>query len=96
MNILWGLGGIIVILGIAYAFSINRRAINPRTILIALVLQITFAFIVLKWETGNQVLQWFTNIVGSVIETSAEGIQFVFGGVLQGDGIGFEIGRAHV
>lgn len=89
MNILWGLGGIIVILGIAYAFSINRRAINPRTILIALVLQITFAFIVLKWETGNQVLQWFTNIVGSVIETSAEGIQFVFGGVLQGDGIGF-------
>ncbi len=42
MNFLWGLGGIIVILGIAYLFSVKRRSIQIRTILIALALQIFF------------------------------------------------------
>ncbi|MFA1821506.1 NupC/NupG family nucleoside CNT transporter [Virgibacillus oceani] len=89
MNILWGLAGMVAILCIAFLFSVNRRAIKFRTILIALAIQVSFAFIVLKWEVGNNVLMWFTDIVGSVIETSEAGINFVFGGVLEGEGIGF-------
>ncbi|SEQ90859.1 concentrative nucleoside transporter, CNT family [Piscibacillus halophilus] len=53
MNILWGVIGILVILGIALLFSVNRRAIKLRTVLIALAIQIFFAFTVLKWETGR-------------------------------------------
>lgn len=89
MNILWGVTGILVILGIALLFSVNRRAIKLRTVLIALAIQIFFAFTVLKWETGRKILDNATGVVGKVIESSNEGIDFVFGGVLEGEGVGF-------
>ncbi|WP_175615499.1 NupC/NupG family nucleoside CNT transporter [Piscibacillus halophilus] len=89
MNILWGVIGILVILGIALLFSVNRRAIKLRTVLIALAIQIFFAFTVLKWETGRKILDNATGVVGKVIESSNEGIDFVFGGVLEGEGVGF-------
>ena len=38
--------GLIVILAIAYCWSTNRRAIDTRTVIWGLVLQITFALIV--------------------------------------------------
>ena len=48
MNVLWGIGGVIGVLAIAFLLSSNRKAINWRTILIALALQMSFSFIVLK------------------------------------------------
>lgn len=89
MNILWGMGGMLVILGIAWLFSVNKKSINFRTIGVALAIQVFFAFTVLKWETGKKVLSFFTDIVGKVIESSNEGIDFVFGGVFEAEGIGF-------
>lgn len=89
MNILWGMAGMLVILGIAWLFSVNRKSINFRTIGVALAIQVFFAFTVLKWETGKKVLNFFTNIVGKIIESSNEGINFVFGGVFEAEGIGF-------
>jgi nucleoside permease NupC len=49
--------GALVILGIGYAFSTNRRAINWTTVAWGLGLQIVFAFIVLKTSIG-QVVFW--------------------------------------
>ncbi|WP_087974859.1 NupC/NupG family nucleoside CNT transporter [Oceanobacillus rekensis] len=89
MQILWGMLGIVVILGIAFLLSTNKKAINARTVIGALLLQITFGVIVLKWETGSQILGWITNFVQSIINTSNEGIQFIFGGVLAGEGVQF-------
>ncbi|MFC2949565.1 NupC/NupG family nucleoside CNT transporter [Virgibacillus sediminis] len=89
MQILWGILGIIVILGIAVLLSTNKKAIKARTIIGALLLQITFGFIVLKWETGKEIFQWITNTVQSIIDTSNAGIEFIFGGVLAGEGVQF-------
>src|SRR5580765_5000888 len=47
--------GAIVILGIAYAFSTDRRAIDGRTVAWGLSLQIIFALIVLKTSIGQLV-----------------------------------------
>ena len=44
MQVLWGIGGVVVLLAIAFLLSTNRRAINPRTVVGALVIQVTFAF----------------------------------------------------
>jgi CNT family concentrative nucleoside transporter len=82
MQILWGIGGMVVLLAIAFLLSTNRRAINPRTVIGALIIQIVFAFIVLYWDFGRQALQVLTNGVQAVIDTSNEGIQFLFGPVL--------------
>ena len=43
-----GLLGMVVVMAVAYLFSSNRRAIQPRVIFWGLGLQIGFAFLVLK------------------------------------------------
>jgi len=82
MQVLWGIGGIAALLAIAFLLSTNRRTISLRTVIGALIIQITFAFIVLYWDLGRQALQVLTNGVQAVIDTSNEGIQFLFGPVL--------------
>lgn len=88
MNILWGIMGILVILGIAFLISSEKKAIKLRTIIGGLTIQITFAFIVLKWETGKEALQWFTLRVQDVISFANEGIGFLFGSLADGDKFG--------
>lgn len=79
MNLLWGIFGIIVVLGIAFLLSSGKKSINYRTILVGLSIQISFAFIVLKWETGRDGLEWFSDKVQNVIDYAGEGISFLFG-----------------
>jgi CNT family concentrative nucleoside transporter len=82
MQVLWGIGGMVVLLAVAFVFSTDRRAINPRTVVGALVIQIAFAFVVLYWDFGRRGLQVLTNGVQAVIDSSNSGIQFLFGPVL--------------
>ncbi|MED4163335.1 NupC/NupG family nucleoside CNT transporter [Halalkalibacterium halodurans] len=90
MNILWGLLGIVVVFLIAFAFSTNRRAIKPRTILGGLAIQLLFAIIVLKIPAGQALLESLTNVVLHIISYANEGIDFVFGGFFEeGSGVGF-------
>lgn len=89
MQYIWGIIGIIIILAIALLLSKDRKSINPRTVIGALAFQLIFAFIVLKWEFGRTVLQFISKLVQSVIDSSNEGIQFMFGGVLQAENAGF-------
>ena len=79
-NILWGLCGILVVLGIAFAFSNNKRSIKWRPIIVGLAIQISFAFIVLKTTVGQEVLTKLTFGVNNIISYANEGINFVFGG----------------
>ena len=88
VQILWGIGGMIVVLALAFALSLNRRAINPRTVLGALAIQFTFGVIVLYWETGKTALQTVYQGVQAVINSANEGIGFVFGPILPGEGEG--------
>ena len=48
-----GLLGILVILAVAWLFSTNRRAIQPRVLFWGLALQFGFAFLVLKTDFGK-------------------------------------------
>ena len=86
VQILWGIGGMIVVLGLAFALSTNRRAINPRTVLGALAIQVTFGVIVLYWPTGQRALETVTNGVQAVINSANAGIEFVFGAALPEEG----------
>ncbi|CDQ40824.1 NupC/NupG family nucleoside CNT transporter [Virgibacillus salexigens] len=88
MEIIWGITGILVILIIAFLLSKSKRNINYRTVFGALVLQFLFGFIVLKWELGRSFFRKITSIVEQIINTSNEGINFLFGGVLGLEGIG--------
>jgi CNT family concentrative nucleoside transporter len=53
MQVLWGIGGMVVLLAIAFLLSNNRRAINPRTVFRALPIQVVLGVVVLYWVPGN-------------------------------------------
>ncbi|MBM4761177.1 NupC/NupG family nucleoside CNT transporter [Bacillus sp. B15-48] len=89
MDILWGIFGIFIIMLLAFLLSKNKKAINLRTIGGALGIQILFGFIVLKWETGRNIFSKVTAIVQSIIDSSNNGIQFLFGGMFGVEGMGF-------
>lgn len=88
MNILWGLFGVFIILSIAFLFSSNRKAIKPRTIIGGLAIQFAFAFIVLRWETGQAGLEWLSFRINDIISYADEGITFLFGGIFEAEGVG--------
>ncbi|WP_404332020.1 NupC/NupG family nucleoside CNT transporter [Mesobacillus maritimus] len=85
MNLLWGIFGISVVLGIAFLLSSKKKAINYRTIVGGLAIQITFAFIVLKWEAGRAALEWLTMRIQDVINYANEGLSFLFGPLVGGE-----------
>jgi concentrative nucleoside transporter, CNT family len=89
LNLLWGLFGIVVVLGIAFLLSNAKRSINFRTILVGLAIQVLFAFIVLEWETGRKGLIWLSAKVQNVIDYAGEGIGFLFGPVADTQNFGF-------
>src|SRR5437588_5267838 len=76
---LTGLIGIIGVVGLAYAFSTDRRAIRLRTVLWGLGLQLVFGIIVLKWTFGQRVMSTAGAGVTKLLSYSASGAQFVFG-----------------
>jgi CNT family concentrative nucleoside transporter len=73
-----GLLGLAVILGVAYAFSSNRKAIRPSLLVWGLGLQFAFAFVVLKTGFGR-VFQAASAGVNALLEYAEAGSQFVFG-----------------
>src|SRR5262249_13263054 len=71
--------GAIVILGIGYVFSTNRRAINWVTIAWGLGLQVVFAFIVLKTSIGQVVFETVGGYITRLLGFAGVGAAFVFG-----------------
>jgi CNT family concentrative nucleoside transporter len=74
-----GILGLLTMLGLAYLFSTNRRAIKLKTILWGLGLQLSFAFFVLKFSVGIALLQKAGNGVIKLLGYSYVGSEFVFG-----------------
>ena len=85
-----GILGLLAMIGLAYAFSTNRRAIRLKTVAWGLGLQIVFAVFVLKVEIGRRLFAGAGNAVNHMLSYSFEGSKFVFGELgKQGSSMGF-------
>jgi CNT family concentrative nucleoside transporter len=71
--------GLIVILTVAYAISTNRRAIDRRTVVWGLSLQVVFALLVLKTAIGRQLFQTLGGAINRLLDFAFVGSSFVFG-----------------
>lgn len=89
MDVLWGLAGMAVLLGLALALSTNRSAIRLRTVGAALALQLIFGVVVLYWPTGQRGLEYAASGVQAIINSSNAGIAFLFGPVIPEEGLIF-------
>ena len=74
-----GVLGLLTMLGLAYLFSTNRRAIKLKMVLWGLGLQISFAFLVFYWTLGQEVLRRAGDAVNQVLAYAFVGSEFVFG-----------------
>lgn len=82
-----GLAGIVVILGLAYLLSGNRKAINFRIVSAAFALQVAVAGFVIYLPFGRDLVNGMSVGVLKVMGYSQEGIEFVFGGLATTPGL---------
>jgi concentrative nucleoside transporter, CNT family len=74
-----GVLGLLTMMGLAYLFSTNRRAIKPKIVAWGLGLQIVLAFLVIRWTQGQQLFLRAGNAVNKLLSYSYVGSEFVFG-----------------
>lgn len=79
MDRLIGLIGFGLILGIAFALSNNRKAINYKTVGMGLLLQFGLAVFILRTEIGHTLFHWLGEKVQKLLSFADKGAEFVFG-----------------
>lgn len=80
MHILIGIIGIIFFLALAFLFSSDKKNIRWQYVGILLVIQLIFAFLLLKTTIGISVIGGISNGFNYLLLKAADGVNFVFGG----------------
>jgi CNT family concentrative nucleoside transporter len=71
--------GILAVLLAAYLFSTDRKHIRWRTVFWGLGLQLTFAFLVLRFDYGQRAMTWAGGVVNSMLACTFAGTRMLFG-----------------
>ncbi|WP_087574981.1 NupC/NupG family nucleoside CNT transporter [Sphingobium sp. SJ10-10] len=79
MHLLIGLAGIALILAIAFALSSDRRAVRPRVVGAAFLLQAGIALLVLYVPAGRAVIAGMSHGVSNLLGYAQAGTDFIFG-----------------
>ncbi|WP_160035633.1 NupC/NupG family nucleoside CNT transporter [Paenibacillus sp. An7] len=86
MYLLINLVGILVLLGLSYLLSFNKREIALKPIIILFVLQLATTWFMLSTDIGGQVITWISDFFLWLIDSSMSGVNFVFGDFAPLDG----------
>ncbi len=84
LRVIRGLVGIAVILGLAYLLSTNRKAISLRTVIGGIVIQFSFAILVLRTQIGVQFFKLMNDLIVGLLSYSDKGIEFLFSSFVTG------------
>ena len=88
-RVAFGLFGLAVLIGIAFLFSNNKRAVDWRLVATGVALQIAFAALVLLVPGGKDAFEAIGHGFVRVLGFVNEGSNFVFGGLMDVDSLGF-------
>lgn len=83
MERFFGIFGIILILGLSFLMSNNRKAINLRLVLSGLGLQIVLALFILKTSVGQAIFSYIASFITRILDFANAGAEFVFGGLVK-------------
>lgn len=78
-----GLLGIILILGVSFLMSNNRKAINMRVVLSGIALQLALALFILKTSIGQRIFNFIAQKITDLLDFANAGGEFVFGGLVK-------------
>ncbi|AIG50811.1 TPA: NupC/NupG family nucleoside CNT transporter [Streptococcus pyogenes] len=79
MQFIYSIIGILLVLGIVYAISFNRKGVSLSLIGKALIVQFIIALILVRIPLGQQIVSVVSTGVTSVINCGQAGLNFVFG-----------------
>ena len=85
----FGLFGLAVLIGVAWLFSNNRRAVDWKLVLTGISLQIAFAALVLLVPGGREVFDWLGHGFVKLLDFVKAGSGFIFGSLMDVDTFGF-------
>ncbi len=71
--------GLVIIVLLFYIFSSNRKAVNFKTIISGVLLQVLIGLFILKTDTGLMIFNGAKDVVNSILGYVNEGNSFVFG-----------------
>jgi len=81
--------GMLALLGAAWLFSKNRKAINYKAVLSGTILQVVFAVLIMKVPWGQQFFMLINDGIVKLLSFTNEGAKFLFGGLIGNASIGF-------
>ncbi|MEC0183803.1 NupC/NupG family nucleoside CNT transporter [Paenibacillus peoriae] len=81
MKYIIALVGLLVVFGLTYIASSDKRKIRYRPLVVMVVLQAALAFVLLNTRIGEFLVGGFAEAFGSLLKYAGEGINFVFGGI---------------
>ena len=85
MNRFFGIIGILLILGIAFLMSNNRKAINYKTVGTGLALQVLIAVFIFNVPIGRAIFMNLGMFIQKILDFAKEGGAFVFGPLMDGE-----------
>jgi len=83
MDRFFGVLGIVLIFGIAFLMSNNKKAINYKTIGMGFLLQILLAIFIFKVPIGRMIFMQIGLFIQKILEFATEGASMVFGGLVK-------------
>lgn len=92
MKYIIGILGLIIILGIAWFASNNRSKVKFRPIVTMIVLQFILGFLLLNTSAGNILISGIADGFGQLLKYAADGVNFVFGGLVNKNEFSFFLG----
>lgn len=78
-----GVVGFIVLLGIAFLLSNDKRKVSIRTVLVGVGIQFAFGLVLLKWQPGAAAIRWVADRVADFLMLSRNGYEFLFGNIVK-------------
>lgn len=81
MSFIIGIIGLLLVLGLSYGISSNRKEIKLRPLLVMLVLQFLLGFLLLRTTFGTTLVGGLANVFAALLEFAQAGVSFVFGGI---------------
>lgn len=91
MKYIIGVIGLIVILALAWIGSSDKKSIKYKPVFLMLVLQFVLGFILLNTQVGNYLVGSIANGFQLLLECAGDGVNFVFGGLVNNDQFSFFI-----
>ncbi|WNS76670.1 nucleoside transporter C-terminal domain-containing protein [Bacillus sp. DTU_2020_1000418_1_SI_GHA_SEK_038] len=81
MKYIIALFGLLVVLGLAYLLSTNRKDIKIKPIILMIVIQVLLAVLLLNTKFGFVLIKVFSDVFNTLLDYANSGISFVFGGL---------------